>query len=556
MGCGGFLFISNYGEGEARQITFAHFSQDRQKKVLPTLKVLGWDSLDTPLHVDHVAEQLSEHLTWPKDEEDVEAWREAWRSAFTLRHREVITSSRELAIRLAELARAVRNRIRTALAIETETGPLTELLKAFQGALVHDLDGDGFADMYAQTIAYGLLSARIADPKSVPEDDLATHILVTNPFLRELMETFLHVGGNRGRTGGMGLDFDELGVTEVIRVLDAANMEAIIRDFGDRNPEEDPVIHFYELFLSEYDKKQKVSRGVFYTPRPVVTYIVRSVDELLRTEFGLDDGLADTATWKEITRRTGLTIPKGVSPDQDFVQILDPATGTGTFLVEVIDRIHKTLVAKWKAEGRDERAATALWNEYVPRHLLPRLHGYELLMAPYAIAHLKVGLKLYETGYLFESHERVRIYLTNALEPAQDSSGQLEFVVPALAHEAQAVSAVKEKQKFTAIVGNPPYTIFSANLSAPLRALVDDFRFVDGVKIVEKSAIVFERTLQDDYVKFFALAGKLLRESTIGVLGYISNDSYLESINLRGMRADLEQQVLKDGHSGPPRRRR
>ncbi len=152
----------------------------------------------------------------------------------------------------------------------------------------------------------------------------------------------------------MGLDFDELGVTEVIRVLDAANMEAIIRDFGDRNPEEDPVIHFYELFLSEYDKKQKVSRGVFYTPRPVVTYIVRSVDELLRTEFGLDDGLADTATWKEITRRTGLTIPKGVSPDQDFVQILDPATGTGTFLVEVIDRIHKTLVAKWKAEGRDD----------------------------------------------------------------------------------------------------------------------------------------------------------------------------------------------------------
>ncbi len=160
------LFISNYGEGEARQITFAHFSQDPQKKVLPTLKVLGWDSLDTPLHVDHVAEQLSEHLTWPKDEEDVEAWREAWRSAFTLRHREVITSSRELAIRLAELARAVRNRIRTALAIETETGPLTELLKAFQGALVHDLDGDGFADMYAQTIAYGLLSARIADPRA------------------------------------------------------------------------------------------------------------------------------------------------------------------------------------------------------------------------------------------------------------------------------------------------------------------------------------------------------------------------------------------------------
>ena len=133
-------------------------------------------------------------------------------------------------------------------------------------------------------------------------------------------------------------------------------MEAVVRDFGDQNPQEDPVIHFYEHFLAAYDKKQKVSRGVFYTPRPVVSYIVRSVDELLRMEFGLADGLADTTTWGDMAKRhTELKIPKGTSPAQAFVQILDPATGTGTFLVEVIDLIHGTMVEKWKAQGHGER---------------------------------------------------------------------------------------------------------------------------------------------------------------------------------------------------------
>ena len=231
-----------------------------------------------------------------------------------------------------------------------------------------------------------------------------------------------------------------------------------------RNPREDPVIHFYERFLSEYDKQKKVERGVFYTPRPVVSYIVRSVDQLLRTGFGLDDGLADVTSWREMTERhKSLTVPKGISPDQDFIQILDPATGTGTFLVEVINLIHHTLVDKWKAQGCRDREVKALWNEYVPKHLLPRLHGYELLMAPYAIAHLKIGLKLYETGYRFDSEERANVYLTNALEPAQDFSEMMDYAVPALAHEAQAVNQVKDEQRFTVLNGNPPYSGHSAN---------------------------------------------------------------------------------------------
>ena len=536
------LFVSNYGDGDDRRITFAHFSQNEAKGDLPTLKVLGWDNLDTPLHLDKVAAELTTHLAWPEHESDVEAWRSQWSAAFSLGHREVITTSRELSIRLAGLARAIRDRIKTAIAIETERGPLTKLMKAFQEALVHDLDAEGFADMYAQTIAYGLLSARIADPKANTADHLPAQIPVTNPFLKELMETFLQVGGRRGRAGGRGIDFDELGTSEVVDLLDDAKMEDVVRDFGDRNPQEDPVIHFYELFLKEYDAKKRMQRGVFYTPRPVVSYIVRSVDELLRTEFGLQDGLADTTTWGEMAaRHAGLTIPEGTSPDQTFVQILDPACGTGTFLVEVIDVIHQTMKGKWEKEAGGPLLANVeeRWNEYVPKHLLPRLHGYELLMAPYAIAHLKIGLKLYETGYRFGSDERARVYLTNALEPAQDFSGRLEFAIPALAHEAQAVQEIKEKQRFTVVVGNPPYAAVSSNLAPALRRIVDPYRSVDGQPIRERGMLQFEKNIQDDYVKFFSLSQATLTQARSGICSLISNHSYLDGPTLRGMRWNL-----------------
>ncbi|WP_187435953.1 type ISP restriction/modification enzyme [Bradyrhizobium hipponense] len=537
------LFISNYGEGDKRQITFAHFSKAADGHDLPTLKVLGWDNLDTALHLDAVAKELTQHLSWPHDDTNVQAWRQSWRAAFNLRHHEVVATSRDLSIRLAELARAIRDRIKAALAIETEAGPLTTFMKAFQEALVHDLDSDGFADMYAQTIAYGLLSARIADPDKKTADDFAAHMR-TNPFLRELMETFLKVGGRRGKAGGPGIDFDELGVSEVVELLDDANMEAVVRDFGDRNPQEDPVIHFYELFLKEYDAKKRMQRGVFYTPRPVVSYIVRSVDMLLRTEFGLVDGLADTATWGEMAKRhKDLKIPQGVSPNQDFVQILDPATGTGTFLVEVIDLIHRSLVAKWTDQGCTQKEIEAFWNEYVAKHLLPRLHGYELLMAPYAIAHLKIGLKLYETGYRFGSDERARIYLTNALEPAHDLSSRFEFAIPALAHEAKAVNEIKRNGQFTVVIGNPPYAGHSANVSKDaagritfIGQLIEDYK--SGCPELFKPAQA--KWLHDDYVKFIRFDQWLIGKAKSGVLGLITNHSYIDNPTFRGMRRDLK----------------
>ena len=495
------LFISNYGEGEDRKITFAHFAQENGSSDLPTLKVLGWDDADTALHIDHVHKELTQHLCWPDDETDLEGWRESWSATFTLRHREVITTSKALSIHLAQLATRIRKRVNAILAHETDKGPLRTLMAAFKEALIHDLSEDDFADTYAQTITYGLLSARVSRPAGLVAENIIDMMPPTNPFLRDLLSTFLTVGGRKGK-----IDFDEVGINDVVNALRDANMEAVLRDFGDRNPAEDPVIHFYELFLKEYDAKKRMQRGVFYTPRPVVSYIVRSVHELLQSEFGLEDGLADTTTWGEMARKHwDLTIPEGTDPDSPFVVILDPACGTGTFLVEAIDAIYKAMTAKWRKAGKtDLYDIPRLWNRYVADHLLPRLHGYELLMAPYAIAHMKIGLKLFETGYKFASDERARIYLTNALEPPR--AFQASFDVPALAHEAKAVNQVKRRQAFNVVIGNPPYSGISSNMAPWIDGLLKgtlpdgtstaSYYHVDGQPLGERKL-----WLQDDYVK-------------------------------------------------------
>ena len=238
-------------------------------------------------------------------------------------------------------------------------------------------------------------------------------------------------------------------------------------------------------------------------------------------------------------RHEDMAIPKGVEPSDRFVTILDPATGTGTFLVETIEIIHRTLVEKWKHEGYGEKKTLDLWNDYVPKHLLPRLHGYELLMAPYAIAHLKIGLKLHETGYRFENDERARIYLTNALEPAHDFSGQFEFAIPALAHEAEAVNEVKRRQRFTVVIGNPPYANFGQLNRIPfILDLLEDYkRGLDEKKL----------NLDDDYLKFLRLGQYIVERSGSGILGMITNSSFLDGLIHRKLRESLLKQ-FSDGY--------
>lgn len=553
---GDLLFISAFGDSNTGngEIAFAHFHQDGTE--LPTLRVLGWDGGDTPLKLEHVAATLREKMRWPENPGDRDTWRTAWSGAFRHRVGHVIRTADALAEALASLARRIRQAALIMLDHESEQGALRTLHRAFQTALIRDLGVADFADTYAQTITYGLLTAAISRTDmsegvygtTLIAENVTDMVPITNPFLKEMLQAFLQVGGRKG-----GIDFDELGIQDVVELLrgEETDLPAVLRDFGNKTQGEDPVIHFYEHFLAAYDKKLKVQRGVFYTPKPVVSYIVRSVHELLQTEFGLTDGLADTTTWGEMLKKhPGLKLPpltdepgerRTISPDEPFVQILDPATGTATFLVEVIDVIHRTLAAKWKQQRLTDAQQRAAWNDYVPQHLLPRLHAFELMMAPYAIAHMKIGLKLAETGYRFGAEERARIYLTNALEPWVKQLPLIGF--DALAHEAAAVNEIKRHKRFTVVIGNPPYAGHSSNagewIQNILRSNLSDgtqgYFQVDGGGLGERNP----KWLNDDYVKFIRFAQFAISEAGTGVLGYITNHSYLDNPTFRGMRQSV-----------------
>src|SRR5438046_6288398 len=314
------LFISAYGEEHERAITFAHFVEDEELGGLAELRVLGWDDDDTPLKYDYVAHTLHDKFRWRGPfERDPDMWRKTWRDAFELRHREVITTSKQLALSLAALAKKIRSRVRSILRYEDWFGQMRKLQTAFRKALIHDLSDDDFADMYAQTITYGLFSAAVSRPAGIHGENIVDMVPVTNPFLRDMLKTFLNLSGRKGK-----IDFDELGIQEVVALLtsESTHLDAVLRDFGNRAQREDPVIHFYEDFLREYDPKKKVQRGVFYTPQPVVSYIVRSVNELLQTDFGSEHGRAATTTWGETANKhPDPNMPEGVEHGHPCVQI-------------------------------------------------------------------------------------------------------------------------------------------------------------------------------------------------------------------------------------------
>jgi len=325
-----------------------------------------------------------------------------------------VNTARELAQRMAANAHLIRDLIFNDLQSDDPSTNLTGQREAFKKTLLPDIDNAQFADMYAQTIAYGLFAARVnytGNPAQFSRRGAGEDIPRTNPFLRKLFSS-------------IGLDLGDR-VTFLVDVLAdllaRTDMDDILKDFGKATRQEDPVVHFYETFLREYDPKLREQRGVYYTPEPVVSYIVRSVDHILRDRFGRADGLADTGTL-----------------------ILDPATGTGTFLYFVMQQIHEAFAGQ---EG--------VWKGYVREHLLRRIFGFELLMAPYAVAHMKLGLLLDKLGYTFGSEQRLGVYLTNTLEEAKKTSETLfaQFI----SEEANEAAAVKRDRPIMVVLGNPPY---------------------------------------------------------------------------------------------------
>ena len=323
-------------------------------------------------------------------------------------------------------------------------------------------------------------------------------------------------------------------------ILDRTDIDAVLREFDTSDGRTDPIIDLYERFLEKYDAAAKSRRGVFFTPRPIVSFIVRCVDDVLRDEFDLEHGLADTTTWGQMAQRQGLLIPKDVEPEDPFVQILDPATGTGAFLVEVIRCVYRTQRTRWKRQGCDGKEMIQRWNDFVSEHLLARLHGYEILMAPHAVAKLSIGLALVETGYRFESAVPIHVRLASALEePVGDRLSETPPRGTTGAVQRTCLTSVAPSA--TVILGNPPFSGISHNRNGWIEGLlkgrlpdgtrVPGYYDLDGQPLGEKKL-----WLQDDYVKFIRLAQWHVERTGCGVVGYVSNHGYLDNITFRGMR--------------------
>ncbi|MFN2393625.1 MAG: type ISP restriction/modification enzyme, partial [Pyrinomonadaceae bacterium] len=449
-------------------------------------------------------------------------------------HKEVptVATPKELAKRMASITRLIRQTIEKALADEetTKQQTLHEQFESFKKTLLPNLDDKGFADLYSQTIAYGLFTARCFDNKPpFTRQEAAYLVPKTNPFLRDTFD----------RIAGIHLDERiTWAVDDLAELLNRTDISAILQDFGKRTRQEDPVVHFYETFLSEYDPKLRETRGVYYTPEPVVSYIVRSVDKILQTDFELSKGLADSSKVQSSKFKVQSQNDKDQSPKTEDqihkVIILDPATGTGTFLYSVIKQIYK----------RYERNK-GMWDGYVSEHLLPRIFGFELLVAPYAVAHLKLGLLLEETGYKFASDERLRIYLNNTLDFTtlkEDADAFSAFIN----NEATAAREIQQDKPVMVILGNPPYSGHSANTGKWIAGLLrgadslnekttDNYFMVDGQPLGERNP----KWLNDDYVKFIRFAQWRIDQTGYGVLAFVTNHGYLDNPTFRGMRQSL-----------------
>ena len=451
-----------------------------------------------------------------------------------------IKSPLKLAELMAGKARLIADVIKNALKEQSENKTLFEQLESFRKILIRTMTEQEFADIYAQTVAYGMFVARLHDKTmhDFTRQEAATLIPKTVPFLRKMFD---YIAGN---------DIDERivwSVDSLASIFSYTDVADILKDFGRKTKTTDPIIHFYETFLSKYDKSLRKMRGVYYTPQPVVDYIVRAVDDILKTDFELPDGLADKS---KITKKIQIQgASKPVEKEFHRVQLLDPATGTGTFLATAVNYIHD----KFKNNA-------GIWPNYVENDLLPRMHGFEIMMSSYTMAHLKLDLVLRETGYIqddarindkifrqdnlfdgdlaqvarnsaiLNTNNRVGIYLTNSLEEA-DPDTQTLWAAQWLSDEAKEANNIKQNVPVMCVLGNPPYSVSSANTNDFAKELIEKYKTGLNERNIQP--------LSDDYIKFIALGQHYIEKNGSGILAYISNNSFLDGVIHRQMRKSL-----------------
>lgn len=500
---------------------------DRYRAALNT--IVFTDYLTFHLYIDGallcsatIGHTEGNRIVFDDDEQEVAKFEKIVQSLFEAKIQR-ITSPLRLADIMAGKAKLISDIIFKAMA-ESSTSDDKELLKkmdAIKRILVHDMDEKAFADFYSQIIIYGMFIARIYDntPDTFSLMEASKLIPTYSPFLKKIFGyitlTELH-------------PCVEWIVGDLVEIFRATDMTKVMKNYGKESGKKDPIVNFYEDFFKKLDPNQRKDSAAWFTPQPIVRYIVNAVDYILKSSFDLPDGLADNSFTADPC--TGNAVHR--------VQILDPATGTGTFLVEVCDKIRESYKGQ---EG--------LWPEDVVKHIIPRLYGFEYLIAPYTLAHLKLSSAL-GLKDVANVPERLNIFLTNSLEESS-TIPPLPFA-EYISSEANAANAIKRDTPVMVILGNPPYKEKSANNSDWITAMMDDYKQEPGKK---KTVITAKKTgkktvkntleeknpkgLNNDYCKFIRLGEHFVERNEEGVLAYISANTFLDASLFRGMRYDL-----------------
>ena len=445
---------------------------------------------------------LARKLKTPPPAENIEQFQELLETFFSY-SLPGINTARALAIELAKRTRFLRDEV---VAVElAENGgrgykQISGFYEAFKKYLITNLTEKQFADLYAQTITYGLFAARTRADGEFSRKIAYDYIPHTIGILRDVFR-FISLEDPPESL--------KVIVDDIAELLWVTDVKKILEGYYQAGKGEDPIIHFYETFLSTYDPAVREKRGVYYTPEPVVDYIVRAIHTILKTNFNLTDGLAD----KE-------------------VKLLDPAGGTLTFPAKAI-----TLAAEEYSTKYGEGAL----HQWIKSHILPNFYSFELMMAPYAIGHLKIGFILDELGYKLSDEERFQLYLTNTLEMEEIK----QIAIPgisSLSEESYLAGKVKKEQPILVILGNPPYSGISSNVNEWTERLLKEdidgcqsYYKIDGDPLGERNP----KWLQDDYVKFLRFAQWKIETSGSGIVGMITNHSYLDNPTFRGMRQSL-----------------
>nr|MDO8111369.1 type ISP restriction/modification enzyme [Candidatus Sigynarchaeota archaeon] len=434
-----------------------------------------------------------------------------------------------LAQRLASLAKKIREQVLNEYNSKNPAGTLHRWFEIFKDHLFPSITPGEFADMYAQTITYCLFAARIVNGNNFSASNITALIPPTSHLLKNMFKDLFPLDKRAGST----IDIESLGVLALVQLLQEHDFETTLQDIIAQCKGEDPIVFFYEIFLSEYDPQQRAKHGIYSTPGPAVQFIVRGTDYFLQHEFHHPGGLADASLAKS----------PGIPGPAHEIEVLDPATGTGTFLAHVIGTIFKTF--KNANSALPAPRFKQVWNEYVAQHLLPRLHGFELLLSPLAIAHVTTCLALKETGYNFIADRPIGIHLANALEGVNGTGVASASLADWVAEEKELADRVKNEIPVSVILGNPPYRGSSTNDSEWMRfmlrgsgtspELAANYFEVDGAPLDEKNP----KWLNDDYVKFFRFAQWRIDKTGAGIVAFITNHGYLDNPTFRGMRQSL-----------------